>query len=384
MPRPRFTIPAMMLAVSLLAAGCGGGQQDASEEPDDAQADGVSEVATSDGDDRPETTERETTGQPDAAPDPEPEPEPQPVLVRLGDRFGWCADIQRTWDWLAEIQGQVDAVEAARLDAQAALEAATDELDRAEALQALESAEESYLDFVPAFRDAMDEVTRLLEPDWRSNSGETEAIAVERAREAFYAAAAPTLVDLMKVAQAGRPTRVELQQPEREPVDQTLPPEELLAALEALQDEADGLVQESIGVKLAMKGAFLDIQVAPTPKDAMDAYALFVEGYQGLHELNQASYLGRETGREISRALVSVGLDGAGAHEALQEARYSIGYIHPWPYDPNPDRNPDVPESFSDVAWAVHETLMQATNEFVLADPAWGAFQMSLSESCQP
>ena len=111
MPRPRFTIPAMMLAVSLLAAGCGGGQQDASEEPDDAQADGVSEVATSDGDDRPETTERETTGQPDAAPDPEPEPEPQPVLVRLGDRFGWCADIQRTWGLAGRNPRQVDAVE---------------------------------------------------------------------------------------------------------------------------------------------------------------------------------------------------------------------------------------------------------------------------------
>ena len=273
------------------------------------------------------------------------------------------------------------------MDAQAALEAATDDLDRAEALQALESAEESYLDFVPAFRDAMDEVTRLLEPDWRSNSGETEAIAVERAREAFYAAAAPTLVDLMKVAQAGRPTRVELQQPEREPVDQTLPPEELLAALEALQDEVDGLVQESIGVKLAMKSAFLDIQVAPTPKDAMDAYALFVEGYQGLNELGLDAGPEIEILRvEILRALRSVGLDGAGASafEALREARYSIGYIHPWPYNPNPDRNPDVPESFSDVEWAVHKTLTQATNEFVLADPAWGAFQMSLSESCQP
>ena len=146
----------------------------------------------------------------------------------------------------------------------------------------------------------MDEVTRLLEPDWRSNSGETEAIAVERAREAFYAAAAPTLVDLMKVAQAGRPTRVELQQPEREPVDQTLPPEELLAALEALQDEVDGLVQESIGVKLAMKSAFLDIQVAPTPKDAMDAYALFVEGYQGLNEL------GLDAGPEIEILRVEI------------------------------------------------------------------------------
>ena len=371
MPWTRLTFVAM-LAAALLAAGCGG--DDATEEPEDA----VSAVTT-DGD-RPATT---TTS--DSAAQPEPtDAAPQPVLVRLGARFGWCADIQRTWDWLAEIQGQVDAVEAARLDAQAALEAATDDLDRAEALQALESAERSYiLDFVPAFRDAMDEVTRLLEPDWRSNSGETEAIAVERAREAFYAAAAPTLVDLMKVAQAGGPPR-ELQQPEREPVDQTLPPEELLAALEALQDEVDGLVQESIGVKLAMKSAFLDIQVAPTAKDAMDAYALFVEGYQGLNELNEASFWGQETGREIYRALASVGLDGAGAYEALRDARYNIGYIHPWPYNPNPDRNPNVPESFSEVEWAVHETLTQATNEFVLADPAWGAFQRSLSESCQP
>ena len=366
MPRTRFIVPAL-LAVVVLAAGCGGGD-DATEEPDGDQPDTVRDSA-------------EQTDQPDA--EPELELEPQPVQVRLGDRFGWCAERQRTWDRLAVIRVQADAVEAARLDAQAALEAATDDLDRAEALQALESAEESYLDFVPAFRDVMDEVTRLLEPDWRSNSGETEAIAVERAREAFYAAAAPTLVDLMKVAQAGRP-RVETQQPEREPVDQTLPPEELLAALEALQDEADGLVQESIGVKLAMKSAFLDIQVALTPKDAMDAYALFVEGYQGLNELNQAAYFRQETGREIRRALYRHGRDDAGAHEALREAHYNIGYIHPWPYNPNPDRNPDVSELFSDVEWAVHKTLTQATNEFVLADPAWGAFQMSLSESCQP
>ena len=106
MPRTRYII-STMLAVALLAAGCGG--DDATEEPEGTQADGVSEVTT-DGD-RPATT---TTS--DSAAQPEPtDAAPQPVLVRLGDRFGWCADIQRTWDWLAEIQGQVDAVEAARV-----------------------------------------------------------------------------------------------------------------------------------------------------------------------------------------------------------------------------------------------------------------------------
>ena len=43
---------------ALLAAGCGGDQQDATEEPEGTQADGVSEVTTSDGDDRPATTEQ--------------------------------------------------------------------------------------------------------------------------------------------------------------------------------------------------------------------------------------------------------------------------------------------------------------------------------------
>ena len=51
-PRARFI--ASLLAVALLAAGCGGGEEDVSEEPEGTRDDGVSEVTTDD-DDQPDT-----------------------------------------------------------------------------------------------------------------------------------------------------------------------------------------------------------------------------------------------------------------------------------------------------------------------------------------
>ena len=178
-----------------LAAGCGG--DDAAEEPEDAaqETDSVSEVTTDA--DQPDAPVRDSTDQPDAG--AEPESEPQPVLVRLGDRFGWCADIQRTWDWLAEIQGQVDAEEAALRDAQEALEAAADELDRAEALQVFESADRRVADLTPILVDANDDVVKPVQPGWRSRE-DTEVIAVERARDAFLATTDPALVELLAAA----------------------------------------------------------------------------------------------------------------------------------------------------------------------------------------
>ena len=124
MPRARFTIPAMMLAVALLAAGCAG--DDAAEQPEDGRADGVSEVATSDRD-QPDTSVRESaeqTEQPDAGAEPEPEPA---AGARCGTVTGLSGALtfSVTWDWLAEIQGQVDRRGGMVLrDAEEALEAA--------------------------------------------------------------------------------------------------------------------------------------------------------------------------------------------------------------------------------------------------------------------
>ena len=385
MTRPRFVV-SVALAVSLLAAACGGGD-DATDEPvDDAATEAVSEVTASGDSDEPTTASENTepTDQAEDAPEPEPEPEP----VRLADRFSWCAAHQRTWDRLAEMQLRADDMEAARVEAQAALDAATDELDIAEAVQASEAAEESYLDFVPAFREALFDATRLLSPDWRGNSGdETEPIAVGRARDTFYATAAPTLAELMAVAREGVPHS---QPPpfERETVDESLTAEELLAALEALRDEAADAVQEGRDAKLTMQTAFLDLQAAHTPTAVMDAYQRFVEGYLDLRELeNAASVIRWRAENEIHPALrVAGGATDASFRwvEDINNARRVVAFIHPWPYIADPNRNEAIPARFSDVEWATREALRQTVNELVLDDPAWRAFQASLSESCQP
>ena len=65
-------------------------------------------------------------------------------------------DIQRDWDRQTQVQEQVDAEIAAWQDAREAHEAATDELDKAEALALLESAELRYRDLVPVLVAAND------------------------------------------------------------------------------------------------------------------------------------------------------------------------------------------------------------------------------------
>ena len=94
---PSHHLVAIARRCALLAAGCGGGD-DASEEAEDAaqETDSVSEVTTDDAD-QPDTVRdsAEQTEQPDADAEPEPRLEPAAGAVRLGDRFEWCADIQR-------------------------------------------------------------------------------------------------------------------------------------------------------------------------------------------------------------------------------------------------------------------------------------------------
>ena len=389
MPRHRFITS--LLAVVLLAAGCGGGD-DASAEPEGTQADGVSEVATSDTD-QPDTTARDSTDQPDAGTEPEPEPAP----VRLGDRFEWCVDTQRDWDRLAEIQGQVDAAEAALRDAQETLEAATDELDRAEALQVFESAERHVADLLPVFVDAAHEVVRSVRSG-RRHREETEVIAVERAREAFYAAAAPALVELLGVTDAAsslyeepvialEPASETTIPAEPEPAGEALPPEELLRALQELQDEVYNLQLDVSGVRGQAEGAIGDIRRAENPTEALAARAAGREGLQALDEIDSAAW---EAGR-ITQELESAYLDSvwrardAGAisqeeHESARttwyEAVQGISRLTTFIHD-RADRRQHHLIPLGNAA------LEEAANVFVLTDPAWAAFQMSLSESCQ-
>ena len=390
MPRHRFITS--LLAVVLLAAGCGGGD-DASEEPEGTQADGVSEVATSDTD-QPDTTVRDSTDQPDAGTEAEPEPAP----VRLGDRFEWCVDTQRGWDRLAEIQGQVDAAEAALRDAQETLEAAADELDRAEALQVFESADRHVADLLPVFVDAAHEVVRSVRSG-RRHREETEVIAVERAREGFYAAAAPALVELLGVTDAAsslyeepvialepasEPADEPLEQPE--PAGEALPPEELLRALQEFQDEVYNLQLDVSGVRGQVEGAIRDIRRAENPTEALAARAAGREGLQALDEIDSAARKAGRITQELERAYLDsvwrardAGAISQEEHESARttwyEAVQGIWRLTTFIHD-RADRRQLIPLG--------NAALEEAANAFVLADTtAWAAFQMSLSESCQ-
>ena len=318
MPRPRFTIPAMMLAVSLLAAGCGGGQQDASEEPDDARADGVSEVATSDGD-QPDTTVRESAEQTEQ-PDADTEPEPEPAPVRLGSRFMWCFRLQADWDRHSQAQAQFDDAEAALLEAREALATATDELDRAEAQDALDDAERRYEDLTDHLADVNDGTSRILLPG-REGSEDTETIALGRAREVFRAAADPAVLELSELAHgvdwsaadlATRPADAEPAEP-AQPAVTTVPAadepatiaapaedaqtgaealsfEDTLAAIEEIQGQIDVTAETIVLTLWEMDDGIKAIGAAEHPSEVMAARQAFTELLQSLDEASAESY----------------------------------------------------------------------------------------------
>ena len=394
MPRVTHLI-ALLLAVSLLAAGCGG--DDASEEAEDAQTESVSEVAASA--EQPDTTVRDSAEQPEQ-PDADAQPEPEPVAapVRLGTRFEWCVDIQRDWDWLAEIQGQTTAAEMVLRDAEEALEAATDELDRAEALQAFEAANRHLADLLPVLEDAIrDEVVPVTRsPRSPADPDDTEGIAFERAREAFNAAADPALVELIGV-------RYPAESQEPEPPGTTLPPEpvgealsleELLAQIEQLRVEVDGLWQVRVEPNPALENALSGILAAQSPSDAVDAYERFVENAQHLDALQRSAWDSATTAADFyraARARAGEHLDSgqmsredsdstiaaaAETVEAMSDMARAIGYIF---------TDTDGWVTLYDFRRLVDTAREEATRAFILADTAaWTAYQASLSESCQP
>ena len=180
MPRNRLIFA--ILVFVLVAAACGGDDSD----PSDRAADERPETfTTSDSepedspDDTPEvSSEADATtegGQQDsAAPDTaseaapsdsasgtEPQDSSQPV-VRLGNRFEWCADVQAVWDAYDEALATFQVSEAALQEAQAAFDAATDELDRAEVSGVLDTAAASHTDAQDAFDRAWGRAVQYL------------------------------------------------------------------------------------------------------------------------------------------------------------------------------------------------------------------------------
>ena len=129
MPQNRL-IPAI-LAFALMAAACGGGRDSAPADPvEDARPDTVASEAEQQEDagrEAPATSEAEqrqdapsgttTTSQAEPQEAAVANTDAEPMQVRLGDRFGWCADVQATWDAFDGARAELVAAEARHRDA---------------------------------------------------------------------------------------------------------------------------------------------------------------------------------------------------------------------------------------------------------------------------
>ena len=142
---PRTRLVAVGLAVALLVGACGGGGSDPAERDDEATS-GAS-VTSED-----ESTQDARSGASTTAAD-EPLGAAQPAAatpVQLGERFGWCAKAQALWDAQDEARVESAAAAMAHEIAVGTYEAATDDLDRAEASEAVDDA---YADYAFSARD---------------------------------------------------------------------------------------------------------------------------------------------------------------------------------------------------------------------------------------
>ena len=166
MPRTgRTRLVLATLVVVLAATGCGGGEDSApvgheEDSPsttteasgDDPREDARTEPATTSVDEaQDEVLSGDSSISEDGPEQPaQPEATVELVEVRLGDRFDWCADLQAVWDAHDEDHAAQQAVGAVLSEAEAVYGAATDELDRAEALEEVEQARSAFREAVEA------------------------------------------------------------------------------------------------------------------------------------------------------------------------------------------------------------------------------------------
>ena len=177
-----------VVVVAVVAVSCGGG-----DEP-------VAQPAGSD------TQEAQPVTQPDEGVT-QPAPETTAVWVPLGDRFEWCTDLQAAWErHSTALQAAVTAVTDFTQTA-AAASGATDELDRAAALERLDAAEHNAGDVIRTYDatssdypqgQGVDFLAAMSEVGDSTRIDGTKAVAYGRASDAFAAAASPEEVALLR------------------------------------------------------------------------------------------------------------------------------------------------------------------------------------------
>ncbi len=313
---------------------------------------------------------------------------------QLGDRFEWCADIQAIWERQVQAQAQVDVAGAAYLAAFDAYNSATDELDRAEAFQAVEATFQRYEDLRSDLEDVTYDAASVLAPGFRGTD-ETQSIALERAREAYSANADPIVQELWAIALS----RIDIQPepaagPEPEPVGEVETPIELLdldgalAVIDRHRSEVEDLVGPISSAHQAMLDGGRVIGTAEQPSDLA----------MGLRQVMDAAAELKELNRRLHAALSSAN-DAQEQHELYEREALIADEITHHEYRENTDRVRETLNALYTIAGPARDqagrsaTVNRAARAdveskalvFAVTDlGGMAAFWASLSKSCQP
>ena len=176
MPALRTRLILSILILVLVAGACGGDENSTPGSPEDA---------------RPEFSSPETPSQDDISDESQDSLQAaifsQPVVL-LGNRFGWCSDVEDVWATLEATLATLLTVEANYEAAIADYETTTDELDRAEARQALNEAERDYNELRGKNQQALTNAAYQLRQARRAQGDQPEDIAYQRAWSALLSA----------------------------------------------------------------------------------------------------------------------------------------------------------------------------------------------------
>ena len=184
----RVRLLAVLVAFVVVAAACGdddGDQSDPVPEPATVVPTSVAEPAA----DRRDIEQFSTAA--------------ESAQVQLGDRFGWCLEVQVAWN------GNLDALRAALAavvdhnEALVAFNDATDELDRAEAIERIDELEERADDLIRVYHVWASGFYAQIR-DLNAGVEGSKGVAYTRAREAFEAAASPQDLTLLSEFEAIR------------------------------------------------------------------------------------------------------------------------------------------------------------------------------------
>ena len=182
------------------------------------------------------------------------------VPVRLGDRFAWCESVQRRWDTQVYYRAEAEAAALAHEAAVGLYEAASDDLDRAEAQEALDRASADYASAASDYGKTRWGTAGLIVGDMSSllasdRDDVTLQVAIERAFEAFRSNAGADTLAAFDSAQEATDTLELVSSVDRFGVDEPVEAGEVAAPEPVVFDASEAWLMAIEALEEALEAA---------------------------------------------------------------------------------------------------------------------------------